>query len=372
MSRLHHIAATLLAVTITMSGAALFVRAIPSTSPAASGTPLTAFFADGEPGDYLGGGQQRYMTPASGFTFRAWVSTIGREIVIDVKSTTSPADGFRLGFRPPAGQRLTVGTYEASRGSGGVMPGLSVLVPGVGCTGSAGRFVVHQLEIEGDWTVAAFAASFEHHCGQGIDALFGEIHYNSTGVPLRALTITPTSHIFAGSGTTRTVTINNPGTVAHNPSITLGGQHVGDFSIASSSCSSVAPGASCIVSVMFATAEAGARRAELLVTDGTLRGRRSTAFTGSGLPSTDVFLTASANPVASGTPVTLRAELNATSGTVQFLSGDAVLATAPVGSNRISTATVNLPVGSHWIIASASAPDYALTESAPLLVTVKP
>jgi uncharacterized repeat protein (TIGR02543 family) len=161
---------------------------------------ITAFFYDSKPGDPLGQGQQRTLTPLEG-TFIA-----ARNFHNGVSVTIRPQNfsfWWNLDFSAAGNTPLAVGSYPAA-GDYPFTPmnGISVSGTGYGCNGN-GRFIVREVVYEADGSVRRFAADFELHCGDVVPALFGAIRYNSTitdlapfggEYPRYQLTITPADH----------------------------------------------------------------------------------------------------------------------------------------------------------------------------------
>jgi hypothetical protein len=140
----------------------------------------TFIFFDSEPGDYIGGGQQRTFTLDDG-TITASRSAGGVSMRFNGGS-----NWWYLDFVPPGGQELKVDSYEdAARYpfQSPTQPGLSVSGSGRGCNTLSGRFDVLELQLNPDGSVRNFAVDFEQHCEGGDPALFGVIRFNSETAP---------------------------------------------------------------------------------------------------------------------------------------------------------------------------------------------
>jgi hypothetical protein len=158
-----------------------------------------------------------------------------------------------------------------------------------------------------------------------------------------------------------------------------------NFVVANTSCpASLAPGASCAVSVQFKPAAMQAETGTLLITDGARGNPQTLYLTGTGVqsgstPSTTT-LTSSLNPATLGQPVTFTATVaGATNapvptGSVNFLDGSTVLGSAALnGSAQASFKTSSLSAGSHSITAVYGADaTYATSTSAALNEVVNP
>jgi len=85
------------------------------------------------------------------------------------------------------------------------------------------------------------------------------------------------------TGAVQSVTITNCGTAALTISnITVTGANAGDFLIVSNTCSTVATGATCLVTMQFAPTAGGARSANLVITDNAAGSPQLVALVGTG------------------------------------------------------------------------------------------
>jgi hypothetical protein len=144
--------------------------------PAAAQT--TALQLDSQPGDFIGGAQQRTLTPAVA-TFAGSTSADHSRVTITL-SGADFSNSWNTVFAAPAGSPLVPGVYENATRFPLQNYGLDVFGAGRGCNRLVGRFVVYEAVIESDGTVTRFAADFEQHCELISPALFGAIRFNST------------------------------------------------------------------------------------------------------------------------------------------------------------------------------------------------
>ena len=141
----------------------------------------TALFVDSQPGDSVGGGEQRLFTTADlGFTSNVGSGNSTVSIAARTEQSFSSSEYWDLTFQSGGG--LVAGVYEnAGRASflPSVSPGLSIIHSGRGCSRVVGRFVVYEVAISTSGTVTRFAADFEQHCEGATAALFGAIRFNA-------------------------------------------------------------------------------------------------------------------------------------------------------------------------------------------------
>ena len=135
-----------------------------------------AYFAfTSDPGDYIGGGEQRSFTLDTA-TFQTQGSQDNNQVAI----TLLPfAGGFwHLHFAAPAGQILAPGVYPGATRwpfqSPGE-PGLDVSGDGRGCNTLTGSFEVLDAVFGTAGYVERFHATFEQHCEGASPALRGEV-----------------------------------------------------------------------------------------------------------------------------------------------------------------------------------------------------
>jgi hypothetical protein len=137
----------------------------------------TALVMDSDPGDYIGGGQNYYYTPADG-TFNA---SKNYDNGVSVTFSNGSHD-WSVDFAGPDQAPLTVQVYNnATRWpfQGPGVPGLSISGDGRGCNEDRGSFEVKEIVYGTGDTIVSFHATFVQHCeGQG-PALTGEVLYRS-------------------------------------------------------------------------------------------------------------------------------------------------------------------------------------------------
>jgi len=142
-------------------------------------TSLTMF---SDPGDYIGGGQFHFYTPADG-NFSAQGNYAGG--VSLSFNTPSYEHWWHLDFAAPNNQPLAVGTYTGAarfpfQDPG--QPGLSVYGDGRGCNTLTGSFQVLEVTYNALNEIASFDAMFEQHCEGAAPALRGQIRYQANPV----------------------------------------------------------------------------------------------------------------------------------------------------------------------------------------------
>lgn len=190
---------------------------------------------------------------------------------------------------------------------------------------------------------------------------------NGEGVTGPAPQLNPTKLTFGSQaiGTTsaaQTVTLSNPGSAAFN----FGGVQATENYTATSNCpATIAPGASCAITVKFAptndTNFGFAVGGAIYVSTGTpgsplsaLTTGQATANTGA---TTSTTLASSQNPSTVGQSVTFTATVSSTTagtitGSVTFLDGSTTLGTGTLSSSKATFTTSSLTAGSHSITAS--------------------
>jgi hypothetical protein len=138
-----------------------------------------------QPGDYIGGGQQRIITTADADFFASRNFDNGVGFAINDFGRPNPQFTFwYVDFAAPLNAELSVGAYEGATRlpfQQPSEPGLSVSGDGRGCNQLTGRFDI--LEVVYDphtGNVVHFAADFEQHCeSPSAPALLGAIRYDS-------------------------------------------------------------------------------------------------------------------------------------------------------------------------------------------------
>ena len=140
-------------------------------------TGITSLLLDSDLGDFVGGGQLLFLTPADG-ALRA-SSNFDNGVSGSFSSSTH---FFNWDFAAPNQQPLSVGVYDnAARFpfQNHDQPGLDVFGDGRGCNMLTGRFEVKQVEYSASKEVKAFWATFEQHCEGAAPALRGELRFNA-------------------------------------------------------------------------------------------------------------------------------------------------------------------------------------------------
>ncbi|MGZ4896944.1 MAG: hypothetical protein ACXVJ0_10770 [Candidatus Angelobacter sp.] len=139
---------------------------------------VTSLSLNGDPGDFIDGGQTTFLTPADG-TFN--VNGTSGSGVVSV-SFFGGNEFWFLDFAAISGQPLTVGTYSGAARypfQDPSQPGLSVFGDGRGCNTLTGSFTVLEISYGPDSNIASFDATLEQHCEGGAPALHGEIRFNA-------------------------------------------------------------------------------------------------------------------------------------------------------------------------------------------------
>lgn len=146
-----------------------------ATTAQAQVTSLSLF---SDPGDFVGGGQNAFFTPANG-VFSAQVSA-GNSV--SVNFVGQPGVFWNLQFAACCGSPLTVGDYFAvgvpSIFSGNA--GMMISGDGRSCDNLTGVFHVLQLSVNPDGSIASLDVIFAQQCQSGDPALSGEIRFNAT------------------------------------------------------------------------------------------------------------------------------------------------------------------------------------------------
>ena len=146
--------------------------------PGFQGTTVLIF--DSEPGDYVGQGGNRTLTPLDGTFLAARNDHQGVTVSFRTPEMLSYLHLWRLDFSSNEAP-LVAGTYAAATAYPATpLNGLNVSGSGRGCSSLTGRFIVYEAVYRSDGSVRRFAADFEQHCNDSVPALFGAIRYNST------------------------------------------------------------------------------------------------------------------------------------------------------------------------------------------------
>jgi hypothetical protein len=164
---------------------------------------VTSLTLISDPGDYVGGGQFYFFTPADG----AFTAQQNFDQGVSLSFNTPSFDQFwYLDFAAPNNQPLTVGTYTGAARypfQASNQPGLSVVGDGRGCNTAAGSFRVLQVTYGAGNTIDAFDATFEQHCEGAAPALRGEIRYNANVI----VSLTAPTHLTAIENQNLTFTV---------------------------------------------------------------------------------------------------------------------------------------------------------------------
>jgi hypothetical protein len=148
------------------------------TVAAAASAQSTLLSFNSQPGDFIGQGQQRTLTPSDGTITASGSSANGVSV-----SFSSASEFWSLAFHPPAGVALQPGMFEEATRypfQTPTHPGLSVSGDGRGCNTLTGRFVVLEAVYGSGNTVQKLAVDYEQHCEGGAAALFGSVRINSS------------------------------------------------------------------------------------------------------------------------------------------------------------------------------------------------
>lgn len=164
---------------------------------------VTSLSLVSDPGDFVGGGQTTFLTPAEG-TFNAQGVSGGSHV--SVSFFGSPGVFWFLDFAAPSGQPLAVGTYTGAARfpfEAPTQPGLSVVGDGRGCNTDSGDFTVLEISYGTDSNIASFDATFEQHCEEAVPALRGEVRFNAH--PIVRLTAPTTLNVIENQNVNFTV-----------------------------------------------------------------------------------------------------------------------------------------------------------------------
>ena len=167
---------------VVASPAAASVTLPPGSIPVP--TSGSFLYMNSEPGDYIGQGTEQLYTSAD--------SSITGNLSDDgggffASAIQGPYDHWwYVNITAPAGQQLTVGSYEdAQRYPFNTYPhpGLSIYGDGRGCNELTGRFDVNDLQRAPTGELLVFDATFEQHCEGGTPALYGRIRVENPPPP---------------------------------------------------------------------------------------------------------------------------------------------------------------------------------------------
>lgn len=139
---------------------------------------VTSLSLNSDPGDFVGGGQTIFLTPAEG-SFSAQGFSTGGAVFVDFFGS---GQFWFLDFAAPSGQPLAVGVYSGATRYPFELPsqpGLSVVGNGAGCNTVTGDFAILEISYGADGNIASFDATFDQHCEGATPALHGEIRFNA-------------------------------------------------------------------------------------------------------------------------------------------------------------------------------------------------
>src|SRR5215831_5127015 len=156
---------------------------------------VTSISLVSDPGDYIGGGQTTFLTPADG-SFNA-SKNFDNGVTIDFFG--QPGVFWLIDFAAPNSQPLTVGSYTGATRfpfQAPSQPGLDVAGDGRGCNMLTGSFVVLEVSYGAGSTINSFDATFEQHCEGATPALRGEIRFNANPT----VSVTAPSHLTVSEG----------------------------------------------------------------------------------------------------------------------------------------------------------------------------
>jgi WD40 repeat protein/serine/threonine protein kinase len=147
------------------------IRAGRFTRPAHSTTEVSYLHIVSAPGDYIGQGQS-YSYGMSALALRR----TARGVHVQV----GKVGNWTLELGAPQGEFLQVAVYlnAARHAFSGSLPGLEFAGNGRGCNRISGRFVVWELEMEGD-AISRLAVDFVQSCEGSTGSLSGKLRYNS-------------------------------------------------------------------------------------------------------------------------------------------------------------------------------------------------
>jgi hypothetical protein len=143
------------------------------------------FYFKSDPGDYIGSGQEIYLTDAEvDFTsdIYSWDNSVHFSINNFSRANPSTYNWWYANFSAPQGMPLTTGQYiSANRWpfQDFDSPGLSVYGNGRGCNQLSGEFNILEVEYDQTGQISKFAVDFIQHCEFREAALAGSLRYNS-------------------------------------------------------------------------------------------------------------------------------------------------------------------------------------------------
>jgi hypothetical protein len=143
---------------------------------------LPTFFSfASDPGDYIGGGGTRRLTPP----YKSFSASC-RGNLVELDFWDNANNHWGANFQAPKGQPLRVGTYDnATRWpfQRDDEAGLDISGEGRGCNESRGRFTVREADFSASGQIRQFWATFEQSCGTGTLAIALRGDVRLTGGP---------------------------------------------------------------------------------------------------------------------------------------------------------------------------------------------
>lgn len=171
---------------------------------AAAHAQVTSLSLFSDPGDFVGGGQNAFFTPADG-SFS--VQSSAGDNVIGVHFVGQPGVFWDLEFAACCGAPLAASEpYSGAQtwpNQPGFLPGMLISGDGRTCTAVTGNFTFRQLSFNSDGSVASLDAIFVQQCEGEAPALSGEIRFNATAPLL--LSVPPHQVVTVGQTLTFTV-----------------------------------------------------------------------------------------------------------------------------------------------------------------------
>lgn len=168
----------------------------------------TSFTMDSDPGDWIGGGQQRAYSPSN-----ATISAAGSRRFVSARIDGNDGADWTAQFEAPQGDILAAGsTYtDALRYPfNGGATGMSISGDGRGCNTLTGQFTVNDIKVASDGSLLYIGIDYEQHCEGGTAALRGTLEYRvPAGDTERPDPATGLSVVRAGHAAT--ISWTNPG-----------------------------------------------------------------------------------------------------------------------------------------------------------------
>jgi hypothetical protein len=138
--------------------------------------PRTEIRFSGDPGDYITGGRSYTYNPSNA------VISFSRNFDSGVSASINGDTWWNLDLAAPGDATLLPGIYENAQRfpfQDIDVPGLSLSGDGRGCNTLTGRFVVYQVEYDGNGQPVKLDADFEQHCEGSTPAAYGKVLLNA-------------------------------------------------------------------------------------------------------------------------------------------------------------------------------------------------